>query len=169
MKSTTALEGVKMAMQTEMNGIEFYRMAAERTTDPRGKEAFQQLAADETLHFNALFKHYQSMLKDQGWDPSVTLPDTAPLTGVSPIFSEEFRSRLGDRHFEMSALSIGVLLESDSVDFYRRMKETSSDVEARRLFTILQQWEEKHLDALNHQLQLLKEDYWAQAHFEPLY
>jgi rubrerythrin len=69
----------------------------------------------------------------------------------------------------MSALSIGALLEANSIDFYRKMKEENKDQNARDLFARLQQWEEKHLEAINRQMNLVKEDFWADAHFAPLY
>ena len=69
----------------------------------------------------------------------------------------------------MSALSIAALLESDSIDFYRNMKEKTEDPLAKTLFEKLQKWEETHLNAITRQLDVLKEEYWAEQHFTPLF
>jgi len=66
-------------------------------------------------------------------------------------------------------LSIGALLESNSIDFYRKMKENISEPKAKELFSELQKWEQGHLEAITKQLNLLKEDYWAEQKFTPLF
>lgn len=163
-----AIEGLKTALQTELNGINFYRMASETTADPKGKEVFASLASDEAKHFNELKKNYDSLLKTGGWS-YIRMEITTVFDGDSPIFSTEFKSKIQDRHFEMSALSIGALLETNSIEFYRRMETETDDPAARNLFGQLIRWESLHLDAITKQLDLLKEEYWAQANFTPLY
>jgi len=49
------------------------------------------------------------------------------------------------------------------------MKEESDDPVARELFGKLQEWEQRHLSAITKQIDLLKEDFWADAQFSPLY
>lgn len=169
MERNKALEGLKIAIQTELNGIEFYRLAAEKTEDRKGKEVFQSLANDEIKHFNELKKQYENLIKEDEWLSKIELGSPTQFEGESPIFTEELKNRIKDRHFEMSALSIGAILETNSIDFYRRMKEEADDPVARQLFENLQKWEEKHLEAITKQLDLLREEYWADAHFTPLY
>jgi rubrerythrin len=165
-----AIEGLKIALQTELNGIQFYKMAAEKTEDKKGKEVFKMLANDEVKHFEELKKHFRSLTSSNKWAPSITLGEASFMfTGESPIFSEELKSRVKEKHFEMSALSIGALLESNSIDFYRKMKEQTEDPTAKELFTRLQKWEQKHLEAITRQLDVLKEEYWAEQHFAPLF
>ncbi|MEO0137705.1 MAG: ferritin family protein [candidate division WOR-3 bacterium] len=163
------LEGLKIAMQTELNGIEFYKVAAEKTEDPKGKEVFKTLAQDEIKHFNELKRQYEHLLKENVWLAKIELGTPSTFVGESPIFTEEIKMRIKERHFEMSALSIGALLESNSIDFYRKMKEESDDPLAKELFQQLQEWEERHLEAITKQMNLLKEEYWADAQFTPLY
>jgi rubrerythrin len=165
-----AIKGLKIAIQTELNGIEFYKLAAEKTEDPEGKKMFTMLADDELKHFRALKKHFISMVKTSKWDPSISLTEVSTgLDGKSPIFSDTFKERIKEKHFEMSALSIGALLETSSIDFYRKMKEEVDDKGVKNLFTILQKWEENHLETITNQLNLLKEEYWADQQFTPLF
>ncbi len=169
MEVKKAIEGLKIAMQTELNGIEFYRIAAEKTDDSKGKQVFKSLAEDEIKHFNELKKQYDYLLKENNWLSKYELGAPSSFVGESPIFTYEIKTRIKERHFEMSALSIAALLESNSIDFYRKMKEESDDPVAKDFFSQLQKWEEKHLEAITKQMDLLKEDFWADAQFTPLY
>ncbi|MGQ9465956.1 MAG: ferritin family protein [bacterium] len=169
MDKEKSLKGIKIALQTELNGIEFYRIAAEKTEDKKGKKVFQMLADDEVKHYNELKRQYQHLIQDDHWFESTELAKPPVFADENPIFSEELKNRIQDRHFEMSALSIGALLETNSISFYRKMKEEADDPVARQLFENLQKWEERHLEAITKQLDLLKEEYWADAHFTPLY
>jgi rubrerythrin len=168
MEKSKAIEGLKTALQTELNGIEFYKMAAQQTEDIKGKEAFQMLADDELKHFNALQQQYSALVENSGWK-RIDLGETTEFAGESPIFSPELKERVKGKHFEVTALSIGALLESNSIDFYRAMKEKSDDPNARDMYERLQEWEEKHLEAITRQLDLIKEEYWAAQGFTPLY
>jgi len=161
------LKGLKTALETEMNGIEFYRTAAEKTEDPKGKTVFQILANDEARHFVELKKQHDALMKKGKWAASIELGKPTEFKGKSPIFSDDFKTRIKDRHFEMSALSIGALLETNAIDFYRQLKGKSSDPNARKFFAELQQWEERHLDAIVKQLDLVKEEFWQNAHWAP--
>ncbi len=168
MKKSKAIDGLRTALQTELNGIEFYRMAAEKTEDTKGKRVFEMLATDEHKHFEALRKQYVSLANKNEWQ-SIDLGDAYVFEGESPIFSTELKERLKGKHFEMTALSIGAMLESNSIDFYRRMKEENDDPDAVKLYGQLQKWEEGHLEAITKQLDLLKEEYWAEQGFAPLF
>ncbi|MBN2621643.1 ferritin family protein [candidate division WOR-3 bacterium] len=170
MDKENMLEGLRTALQTELNGIQFYRLAAERTNDLKGKEVFSLLARDEEIHFEELNRWYTAILNTTTWKPSITLTEARTIfKGESPIFSAEIKERIKKHHFEMSALSIGALLEADSIDFYRKMKEDTDDPQAKRLFGDLQKWEQQHLEAITKQMDVLKEDYWAEQHFSPLF
>ena len=168
MEESKAIEGLKIALQTELNGVEFYRIAAEKTKDIKGKQVFQMLADDELKHFNTLQKQYNSLIDQHKW-LNLDIGKAASLKGASPIFSTDLKERVKGRHFEVSALSIGALLESNSIDYYRKMKEQSDDPTAKKLYAQLQQWEEIHLSAITKQLDLIKEDYWAEQRFAPLF
>jgi rubrerythrin len=168
MDRSKAIDGLKIALQTELNGIEFYRIAAEKTEDTKGKRVFQMLADDELKHFNALQKQYNSLIEQHKW-LNLDIGKAAMLQGESPIFSVELKNRVKGKHFEVSALSIGALLESNSIDYYRTMKEQNDDPVAKELYAQLQQWEETHLTAITRQLDLIKEDYWAEQRFAPLF
>ena len=62
------LEGLKTAIEAEITGYEFYKNAAENTSDPTGKETFLRMAEEEMGHFNYL--RLQNRIKDSHFEVS---------------------------------------------------------------------------------------------------
>ena len=66
-ESVVALQALRQAIRLEQDGYEFYTEAAERTTDPRGREMFLSLADDEKLHLRIVRNQYEALGTGQGW------------------------------------------------------------------------------------------------------
>jgi len=80
----------------------------------------------------------------------------ATPSAASPIFSQEFKKRLEDDNFELSALRIGQLLERNSLAFYGKASKRSRHPELKSLFSYLADWEKDHLRALVQQERYLR-------------
>jgi rubrerythrin len=168
-KTDRLLEVVKNAIRVENDGYQFYRLAEEKTKDAKGKEVFSSLAKDETNHMQILKSLYQSV-KEKGeykFDEHKDMKHILETTSESPIFSKEFKGRIEQAQFEMTALSIGILLEKNSIEFYKKSAQESEDNEVKMLFDYLAGWEGEHLRALVQQQKFLQEDYWTEARFYP--
>lgn len=161
------LDILSYAMQVEIDGYHFYKLASEKTTDEKGKEVFLSLAEDEKKHYQILKSQYEKVRKTGGVEFKDKKVEFFKSESPSPIFSEDFIKRIKDMHFEMSALSIGALLEKNSIEYYRKSAEESDDPELKSLFNYLVQWEQEHLKALIAQQRYLKESYWEGARFFP--
>lgn len=161
------IQGLKAAIQAELEGHHFYRMAAQATSDIQGKEVFLQLAGEEMDHAEFLRKQLYAVQESGRADPLVILGKPTLLEGGSPIFSEKLRGRINEAHFEMTALSVGMQLEETAVHHYRKMAEISTDDTMKAFFLGLADWERGHLEALARQQKSLLEDYWHAAGFEP--
>ena len=77
----------------------------------------------------------------------------------SPIFTKEFKDSIKDRHFEVSALRIGIKLESESMVFYRTFSEQVSDPKVKEFLLHLSSWEAEHYKQLKTQVGYLEEFY----------
>ena len=141
------------AIRSEREGQHFYLMAAQTCQDSKGREVFEQLAAEELGHAEFLQMQYRSVQMD--------------LSGANPIFSDQIRSRLKDAHFEMTALAVGAQLELDAQKYYLKMAAESEDIVINTFFTELADWEAGHYRALLTQQESLKEDYWSGSGFAP--
>jgi rubrerythrin len=160
-------QGLKDAMMAERTGVEFYTMASNTTTDAKGKDVFKQLAAEEEQHFEYLQKTYGELLKGEEISTIVPPPDSSVLAGEDAIFSEGLRKRLDEAHFEMTALSVGLQLEQNSIKHYQMLADVTDDPKVKEFFLQLVKWEQSHAQAFVHEMSALKEDYWAQNYFSP--
>jgi bacterioferritin (cytochrome b1) len=160
------LAGLKEAILTEQTGVQFYTVAASNTTDVQGREVFQQLARDEAEHQQWLRRQYGHIVEGTPWEEMRPVFH-ADLSGPSPIFSDGLRSRIGEAHWEMTALAVGLALEEATVTRYRNLARAAEQPDVRRFFEELARWEESHAEALSRQSNLLKESYWHEAHFAP--
>jgi rubrerythrin len=156
------------ALRAERDGFEFYTLAGERSDDPGARDVFAHLAEEERRHFDALQKEYRSILEGTGWDPNVVLGERWLPEASAAIFSEGFRHRIGGRHLEMAALSIGILLEKTAYEFYAASAEKADDVEARRFLRELAEWENGHYQLLLREDDALRDSYWDENRFAPL-
>ena len=160
-------EGLKKAIQAEIEGYHFYMMAAQNTSDAKGRDVFQMLASEEQVHANFLRAQFKSFTESGKADHSVKLGKPNILDSGSPIFSVSLKERIESAHYEMTALSIGIQLELNAVKFYRGEMEASEDADVKAFYKDLMEWEQGHYKALLKQHDNLKEDFWSQANFAP--
>jgi rubrerythrin len=158
-------DALKAAVLAEGEGYHFYLMAAASTQDPKGKEVFETLAREEQDHARYLKTQYRALLETGRPDPSAKLGTRLDLGGTSPIFSPALRSRAGEAHFEMTALSIGMQLELGAAQFYRSLAVKATEPALQQVLTELADWETGHYQALERQQELLRDDYYADGGF----
>lgn len=160
-------EGLLTAMRAEHEGHHFYRMAAQSTADEKGKQVFERLAAEELEHFEFLKGQYESVLETGKPDADLRLGPRSDLTGKSRIFSDGLRARVGEAHYEMTALAVGIQLELSAERFYTRAAQEAPDPDVAAFYRELAAWEKGHYDALLAQQDDLKQDYWSASGFAP--
>jgi rubrerythrin len=162
------LKGLKTAIEAELTGYEFYKNAAKNTVDPLGKETFLRMAEEEMSHFNYLRHQYKSVLEKGDYDFTKQLTRKKHKHAENPIFSKEIKKRIKDSHFEVSALTIGMKLELEAINYYRARAQETLNGEAKRFFNELAEWEHDHYLAFQQALEMLKEDYFRANNFVPM-
>jgi rubrerythrin len=160
------LNGLKIAMEAELTGHQFYKAASKNTKDTKGKETFSRMADEEMGHFNYLRHQYQSILKTGKYD--FTKKPLKSHKKGGPIFSKEIRNRIKTSHFEVSALTIGMKLEMEAAGFYRKCSAKAATPAAKKFYNELAEWEQDHFQSFKNELDLLKEEYFAANHFVPM-
>ncbi len=157
------LDIIKQAILNEVEGFEFYRMAANQAGTDESKEAFMELANEELKHvefLNALFKKIQDGEDD---DIKLALENAPP----SPDIYNWNKVDSKYHSLAMSVFGIGIQMEKASIDFYEEAKSKTQFEEARKLFDILIKWEKVHLDQFTEQYNSYKENWWANQSFAP--
>lgn len=161
-------EGLVKAIQAEIEGQHFYKMAAYNTADEQGRDVFERLAAEELDHATYLRAQHQAITERGTLDERVQLGPRMELGDPSPIFSDRLKERVQDAHYEMTALSIGMQLEEGAERFYKAEAEAAAGVpKVQEFYLRLAEWESGHFHALARQYEVLKEEYWGEAGFSP--
>lgn len=161
------IEGLLRAVKMETDGRNFYLIAAQTTQDPKGREVFQTLADEELSHLNFLKSHYESISTSGLLNPSISLGKPGMLEEQNPIFSNDILTRIGSAHYEMTALSIAIQLELNSIKYYEERAREETEPQARTFYSELAKWESLHYHALLRQQDTLKESYWTANGFAP--
>lgn len=161
------LEGLRKAIQAEVEGRSFYLMAAQSTADPNGKQVFERMADEERLHAEYLRAQYRSLSETGRVDSAATLGATPDWKAFGSIFSADLKQRAAKAHFEMAALSIASQLEADAQRFYRGQADAAADPAVKAFYRQLADWESGHYHALLSEQQALQEEYWAANEFSP--
>ncbi len=152
-------EAFKTAILGEIEGRELYRVAAEKTADEKARRVFTNLADEEDSHFKTLQAMAESYFKGE----KITAPELPRLESFedaeSPIFSQNFKDFIKDKHLEVSTLAIGMKLELESKLFYSEMAKEADDEELKKFFTELSDWEKGHYEALRKQIGYIESYY----------
>lgn len=149
------LAAIQMAIQTEIDGYNFYHRFAEQTQDPNARSMFQRLAREEVIHLE-LLRNNKAMLEDSGdWVKyQGVLPDAVE---GAPIFSRErVEQNIVAYASDLSALRVAYLIEKDAVDFYTRAARQTDDPNGKRVFLELARMEQGHLELLQGEYDFLR-------------
>ena len=143
-----ALAALQMAIQTEIDGFNFYQRFAEQTEDPDAQAMFERLAQDEVMHLE-LLRNTRTELKDScQWADYKGLP--LDLVKGSPIFSRErVEQNIVAYTSDLSALRMAYLIERDFAEFYE-MAAGKSEGEAQKVLAMLAHWERGHERLFKH-------------------
>lgn len=156
------LDIISQAILNEVEGYEFYKMAANQVGKGESKLAFLELANEELKHaeyLRALFEKIKDNDKD---NIKLALADPP-----SPNIYNWEKVDKENTSLAMSVFGIGIQMEKDSIKFYEKAMEKTSFEEGKRLFKLLIKWEEIHLEQFTEQYNLYREDWWADQGFAP--
>lgn len=160
------LAALQMAIQTEIDGCNFYQQFAERTGDANARTMFERLASDEVMHLE-LLRNTRAALLDSGEWAEYKGGALEPVEGA-PIFSRErVEQNIVAHTSDLSALRMAYLIERDAVDFYNSAAGQTDDPNGRRLFLDLARMEKGHLDLLEGEYNYLRGQFQTAMGFAP--
>jgi Fur family transcriptional regulator, ferric uptake regulator len=150
-----ARDALRIAIATERSGLEFYLRAASLTTDARGRDVFQRLAAEEREHLATLEKRYAELIaQDAELESRPTfLFFKGAASGLFAAGTEKLRRGVDDQQ----ALLIGIKCERGSHKFFQRYGERFEDSEGKQIFLEFAAEERAHLDLLIAEYRALRE------------
>lgn len=156
------LNAIKQAIIHEVEGYEFYRLAAEQAKNTESKEAFMELAKEELKHADYLKELFD---KIQQGDEAFTLAFLADPPSPNIFNWDKVDGQYTS--MAMSVFGIAIQLEKDSIIFYEKAFENSKFEEAKKLYQLLIKWEKVHLDQFTKQYEIYKEEWWSAQEYAP--
>lgn len=157
------LDAIKQAILNEIEGYEFYQLAASQAKDDETKQSFLNLANEEMKHVEWLKALFNSMVNDDH--------DSFNLANVSdPPSPEIYQWKHLDRQNAQTAVSvfgIGMQMEQLAVKFYTEARDQATHDHVKALFTKLIAWEQVHFEQFAKEYDLLKQDWWSTQSFAP--
>lgn len=159
------INSIKKAMQGEMDSVNLYQAAADKSSDPEVKKFFVDRREEERRHYNYLLDYYQQLSNDiQPEDISEKL---AQENLSKSIFSDTFIRRIGEDQALFSAISTALLLEKDAIDHYRKCETQTDILTLKSFFSMLAKWEMIHYEELVDIQKEAERYYWEANSFEP--
>jgi rubrerythrin len=157
------LKTIKTAIINEIQGYEFYKMAANQAPTEEAKEALLILAQEEFNHIEWLKNLFDSIKngKDDDFELS-NLPDI----NLPNIFKWE-KNNSNNYSLAVSIYGIGIEMEKRSIEFYNEASKTTNIQRAKYLYELLEAWEKAHLSRFEKDYNDLMDEWWSEQGFAP--
>lgn len=143
-RGLTSLEALGVAIRSEMDAQAVYREMAQRTTEPRIRRRFENLAADEEQHATYLKERYRKL----AGGVELKLPPSQLPGGMA---TPEERRRMT----MLQVLDVAIEEERQSRNFYLSASRETQDPSGQEMFRFLADLEYQHWMALSHERDLL--------------
>ncbi len=137
------MKSLEYALQTEMDGIEFYLAKAEANKENALHRLFIMIAKDELRHAAIIRKRMQGTLD--------TLPENEALASLDSIF-EKADSVLDGIYSSSEQLAVYRLareIEKKGIDLYHQLASDSVDETDRKMFRYLMEQEREHYNVFD--------------------
>ena len=125
-------EAIQTAIQMEKDGYSFYKKAASQTESETGKSFFESLASDEQIHLDIFQKLFENKIGKTEWN---NLVHSSKKYADLPIFPKDLKSSEGANPDldELDALRIGMDSEKEAIDYYKKIKEKSTNKDVKEI------------------------------------
>jgi len=145
-----ALEVLKNAISMEIEGKEFFELAAQRMMRQRAKDMFKSLVTQEQRHVEILQGELSRLSEGSGWASLKEMMDSRSSYPKISVFKDRAvkRFKLGPEAGELDVLNLGIEVEKKSMDYYRAAGSETSDPKAKEIFNWLVGEEGGHLTIL---------------------
>jgi rubrerythrin len=139
------LEGLKIAIQMEIDGKEYYLKTSQKSSNKLGKKLLESLAAEEDVHRQKFEEIYNAIRNNKDWPVTDFQPDKGKkLKTLFTTATEDIATTTKGPETELNAIQTAMDMESKSYDFYQsQAKDASYDAE-RDFYKLLAAEERQH-------------------------
>lgn len=139
------LEALRMAMQMESDGKEYYLKASKESGNELGKKLLRSLAAEEDVHRREFEGIYHAIRSKKTWPRVGFQPDGGK--SLRTIFARALKepgTKTKAPATELDAVQIAIDKESKSYDFYRSRSQAATYSTEKEFYEILAAEEREH-------------------------
>jgi rubrerythrin len=136
-------EAIKMAIQMERDGYDFYNRAAAQTSSEMGETLFKTLANDELTHLDTFQKIFEDKVGKDEWD---SLVDSSRKYANISVFPKDLKAMEGaspDTN-ELDALHMAMDSEKEAIEYYAKILESTEDEEVKKIIEEIIKQEKNH-------------------------
>lgn len=159
----TELKLLKKAILNEVEGYEFYKLAAQGTSNQETADTFMLLAKEEEKHVEWL----QRLLNELSDDTNVAFELASIDMPPSPEIFRWEKIQEEDAHRSLTVFSIGLQMEKASAEFYEAGAKEAENEKVKQLFDILSKWEWAHYTQFLKEYEILMDMYWNEQGYSP--
>jgi rubrerythrin len=146
-EQTRVIEALRVALQMELDGKQFYLTASREAGDRLGKELFEWLAGEEDKHRQRFEQIYEALRKNEGW-PVVEVKPEAGKGWTSLFRGAIERGKTGDNSKELDAAVKAMEMEEKTRKYYESQSREPLPEVARKFYSALAEEERGHYLAL---------------------
>ena len=153
-------EVVSAAVKLEEDGIEFYKSAAEKSSNELVKRMFSSLADDECNHI----KWIQEQTTDEIDPGAASDKYRTLLRGVFRDAPAGVKEAAGHSESDLKAADLALEMEKKSVDAYAKWAQEAGSEDVKELCVKLADYERFHCKIIQNMIQYFKEpgDWFAE-------
>ena len=155
-------DAIKGAILLEINGRKFFNHAADVTQHERGKKMFRFLAEEEGRHLEVFSNLFSQILGGEDWKKYIKSHE---IQGEAPLVEKlKERMKREEGKGETEALSIGMQLEMDAINYFQKAASETDDAVTKKIFTEISEEEKFHYDLLQAQHDsVTKSGFWLDS------
>ncbi|MBI4302967.1 MAG: ferritin family protein [Chloroflexi bacterium] len=144
-EGSAAVEALRMAIQMEIDGKEFYLKASRESTNALGQKLLQTLADEEDGHQRKFKEIYDTIKHTRDW-PSATfqLDGGKHLRTVFMNESQKIGSKIKALPSELDAVKVAMKMENKTFDFYKSQATKAAHPAEKEFYQAVAAEESEH-------------------------
>ncbi|MFC2035628.1 ferritin family protein [Chloroflexota bacterium] len=152
------LEGLKIAVQMEIDGKEYYLKASQNSSNELGKKLLASLAIAEDIHRQRFKEIYDTIRNKKAWPVTDFQPDSGKrLRTIFTTATEEIGTTIKTFDMELDAVQTAMDMESRTYDFYQNQDKRATNDAERYFYQAVATEERQHYLALLDYYEYLKD------------
>lgn len=164
------LEGLRTAVQMEIDGKEFYLKASQASSNEMGRKLLESLSVEEDLHRQKFEQIYEALQQKKSWpNPEPASDFSQHLKTLFARQAEEIGTGIKPAATELEAIETAMDMENKSYDFYKSRSKIASYPVEKDFYESVAAEETVHHRLLRDYYEYLKDPVqWFQQKEHPL-